>query len=982
MQTSTSKSARNKTKAQLLSDLESLSRRVAELENSPARDQQTEIALSESEDRYRRITQTLTDYIYTVRVAGGRAVETAHGPACVAVTGYTSEDFTANPDLWLQMVDIADRPAILEQARRLLAGQDAQPVEHRITRKDGKKRWVRNTPVPYFDPDGHLIAYDGLIQDITERRQAQEELAQERNLLRTLVDSIPDLVYAKDSEGRFILKNEADILAMGAGSPSEVIGKTDFDYYPREIADRFFADDMQVIRSGQLLINREEMIVDSQGSERWLLTTKIPLSDGQGNTIGLMGIGRDITESRNLVEALRESEGHYRAMIQSQVDLISRYLPDTTLTFVNDAYCRFFGKSREELIGNTYLFMIAPEYRELVRRETEDLAKQPRSLSGEYVNYRHDGEACWIQWVVQCITGKDDQVVELQAVGRDITKLKQAEAALEESKERFRNLVETVQDWIWEIDPQAIYTYVSPRARDMIGFEPDDLLGKSLFDTMLPDEAGQTRNIFQNIVTTRRPFGPFENTRLYKDGHPVILETSGVPFCAPDGTLMGYRGVDRNITERKRAEALIRAQRDLALALSASSNLEAGLRLCLDTAIRLSGMDSGGIYLVDTDSGDLNLAVHQGLTPAFIANTSHFDADSANVQIVMTGKPIYTEHVQLETPLNSSRQHENLHALAVIPIRHEGQVISCLNVASHTLTEMPMFARDAIETIAAQAGDVIARMKTETELEQYREHLEELVEQRTAELKEANDRLLVLSRVKDEFVSNVSHELQTPISSLKLRQYLLENRPDQLHEHLSVIKRETERLARTIEDLLQLSRLDQNRIDFRLGLVDFNTLASQYVADRQPIAANEGLTLSFHGEPELPGVMADTGLLGQALSILLTNAISYTPAGGRVSVATHTRQVDGRQWVGFSISDTGLGISPEEQTQLFTRFFRGKAGRESGVPGTGLGLSIVKQIIDRHSGSIEIESGRVPDHGTTFRVWIPIEDHAGDETYP
>lgn len=104
----------------------------------------------ESEERYRHITEALTDYIYRVRVEGGRVVETTHGQACVAVTGYTSEDFAANPDLWLQMVDERDRQAVLEQAHRLLAGQDVQPLEHRITRKDGVRRWVRNTPVPYL----------------------------------------------------------------------------------------------------------------------------------------------------------------------------------------------------------------------------------------------------------------------------------------------------------------------------------------------------------------------------------------------------------------------------------------------------------------------------------------------------------------------------------------------------------------------------------------------------------------------------------------------------------------------------------------------------------------------------------------------------------------------------------------------------------------------------------------------------------------
>jgi PAS domain S-box-containing protein len=132
--------------------------------------------LRESEDRYRRITEAITDYIYTVKIQDGRPVQTIHGCACVAVTGYTAEYFKENPYLWIQMVHEEDREAVEEQAARTLSGLKAPALEHRIIRKDGATRWVRNTPVLNFDNQGRLLSCDGLVQDVTERKQAEEAL--------------------------------------------------------------------------------------------------------------------------------------------------------------------------------------------------------------------------------------------------------------------------------------------------------------------------------------------------------------------------------------------------------------------------------------------------------------------------------------------------------------------------------------------------------------------------------------------------------------------------------------------------------------------------------------------------------------------------------------------------------------------------------------------------------------------------------------
>jgi signal transduction histidine kinase len=257
-----------------------------------------------------------------------------------------------------------------------------------------------------------------------------------------------------------------------------------------------------------------------------------------------------------------------------------------------------------------------------------------------------------------------------------------------------------------------------------------------------------------------------------------------------------------------------------------------------------------------------------------------------------------------------------------------------------------------------------------------REELQAKVAERTAELAAKNQELEKLARIKEEFVSNVSHELRTPITNLKLYQGLLAAHPDEIDEHLAVLRRETDRLNHIIEDLLRLSRIDQGRIELNLTTLDVNALTGQYVADRQPLAEAKGLALAFAGQPDLPLVRGDEGLLGQALSILLTNALSYTPEGGEVTVSTQRKPLPQKQWVGFSVSDNGPGVTLEEQSQLFQRFFRGNAGRASNTPGTGLGLAIVKEIVQRHQGRIDVVSEGVPGKGATFSVWLPATERA------
>ncbi len=164
---------------------EELEQMVSELKEKVL---ENEAVVRETEERFKRISEAVMDYVFNVRIENGCPVETVHGSDCVSVTGHTLEDFKSNPYLWIQMVHKDDKALVLEQAQFVLLGLDLQPIEHRIIRKDGKVRWVRNTLVPHYDQQGSLLSYDGIVRDIHERREAEEELRKARNELELRVE--------------------------------------------------------------------------------------------------------------------------------------------------------------------------------------------------------------------------------------------------------------------------------------------------------------------------------------------------------------------------------------------------------------------------------------------------------------------------------------------------------------------------------------------------------------------------------------------------------------------------------------------------------------------------------------------------------------------------------------------------------------------------------------------------------------------------
>ncbi|MFZ1146004.1 MAG: response regulator [Bryobacteraceae bacterium] len=271
-----------------------------------------EEALRESEKRYKLLLGSVTDYIYTVQVQDGRSVATVHGPGCAAVTGYAPEDYAADPDLWYRMVYEPDRQAVMQQAVAIVAGEASSPLEHRILHRDGSVHWVRNTSVPHYDLQGHLAAYDGLISDITARKQAEEELQGSEARFRTLTEDAP-IAISMSRLGRVVYANPTYLRMFGFERAEELNDRPTIELFAPQCRDEVMERANR--RAQGLPVPREYEAIGrrADGSEFPMLVAVVTMQFSEG--LALVAFITDLTgpkrveeERRRLEEQLRQAQ--------------------------------------------------------------------------------------------------------------------------------------------------------------------------------------------------------------------------------------------------------------------------------------------------------------------------------------------------------------------------------------------------------------------------------------------------------------------------------------------------------------------------------------------------------------------------------------------------------------------------------------------------------------------------------------------------
>ncbi|MGE5297475.1 MAG: PAS domain S-box protein [Solirubrobacterales bacterium] len=546
----------------------------------------------------------------------------------------------------------------------------------------------------------------GIGWDATQHKLTELLLADEQHVLSTLIDNLPDAVYIKDRDSRFVLCNREVLRRKGVGSLSEIVGRSDFDFCPSDLARSVYSEEQDVMRTGHPIVNKELCVVDRvSGQPTWNLTTKVPLRNAAGEIVGIVGIGRDVTQRKEVEEA-------YHAIVDHSLQGLV-VIQDMRVVFVNRAMTQISGYTVDEILsisGGQLQEFIHPLDREAVwRNHRTRLSGEPLPDQYEFRIIRKDGSVRWVEIITSRIDYQGRPAIQAACI--DVTERHRAQEALRRSEARHMALLNANPDLMFRLTRGGVFLDCKPPKDDAVSASPAQFVGKHLDEVFPASTARSLMQLIQTAIDTGE-VQTLEYSLARAEDESCDFECRLVA-CAEQEVV----AIVRDISDRRRAAHLAKLQRDMAIRLSSLSDLKEGLQYCLEVAIKTSGMDSGGIYILDEHTGGLRLEAHLGLPEDFIAEVSAYPANSRNAQVIMRGEPVYASQERIGAPVGPAQKAERLLVIGVVPIRHEDRVVACLNVGSHRIEEVSPRSRAILETIAAQIGSAISRLKVQDALQ-------------------------------------------------------------------------------------------------------------------------------------------------------------------------------------------------------------------------------------------------------------------------
>ncbi|MCC5652208.1 PAS domain S-box protein [Nostoc sp. XA013] len=888
-------------------------------------------SLRESEARFGRLTES---NIIGVIVADLNGLIIEANNAFLQMLNYTREDLRSGRIRWGEItppeyIEVSERA--IEELR--ITGS-CKPFEQEYIRKDGSQ-----VPVLIgFAKQGDRTII-GFVLDLSERQAALRDRKQaevSQSILQMLLEYVPEGITIAGGPPDFRIIANSKLAQELLGRPSEsLVGMTSGDYvqsYGVFLADgvtRPTAEQLPLYRAtryGETIRDEECIIERPDGSRITASANVVPVRDFQGQIIGAINCWRDITNRKQMEEALRQRETELRLITDTLPVLISFVDSEQRYRFNNRAYQEWFGHSTAEVYGKHLWDVMGEPAYEVVRPYVE------RVLAGEQVTYESqvpykDAGTRYINAICVPQFNQQGTVEGYAALITDISEQQQAKAALCESEARFRHLADTAPVLVWMSGTDKLCNYFNKPWLAFTGRTLEQEMGNGWAEGVHPDDFQHCLNTYTNAFDARQNF-KMEYRLRRNDGEYRWLFDTGVPRFTPTGEFLGYIGSCVDIHDRNLAQETLR-------------DSEERYRI-------LTEVSPQAIWMGDSHSGitycNQYWFDYSGLTMEQTAGYGWIDIIHPNdcERVFKTSMQAVANATNYEAEIRFRRVSDGSyrwHLVRGLPFRDAaGQIIKWVGVAT----------------------DIHDRKVAEAALQQLNEMLEQRIKERTAQLEAANKEL-------ESFSYSVSHDLRSPLRHIAGFIELLQKRhsststlDETSQRYLRIIAETSKQAGILIDELLTFSRM--GRTEMRYININMEQLVEEIKRDLQ--IQNRGRTINWHIE-SLPEVQADPSMLRLVLRNLIDNAVKYTQTRNPTEITVGS--IDNENEVVFFVQDNGVGFNMQYVHKLFGVFQR--LHSDPKFEGTGVGLANVQRIIHRHNGRVWAES--VVDSGATFYFSLP-----------
>ncbi|MFP5230040.1 MAG: PAS domain S-box protein [Acidobacteriota bacterium] len=766
-------------------------------------------------------------------------------------------------------------------------------------------------------------------------------LADHGYLLSTLLDRVPSGIYFKDLASRFVLINRQQARTLGLQCSGDAVGKSDLDFFAEEHAKEALLDEQAIIDSGCALVNKEEKETWPDGRVTWVSTSKMPLRSPDGRIIGTFGLSSDVTESRQVRQALEESEARFQELIGAirEVFWIAE-AGSGRILYVSPAYEAIWGKSCAELYANPWQWVASAgeEYRpQLVNLYAQE---HREAFEAAFTICRPDGEVRWIRHRGFPIFGEQGNVIRIAGISADITEARLANRAHTRNQRLLASILNSSQDAIFSESLDGTIISWNPAAETVLGYAASEIIGASGDVLSGSDKSEERAWIAEH---TRRGIAvPYFNTdRRHRDGRIIPVSLTAFPVRDETGTIIGVSTIAHDRSARKELEEKL-------------LSVESQLRALLETT-------GESVLVLDHDWRITYInRVRPGETADAVLGQKLWEYDAELVgsifeqeyRAAMLGRELR----RFEGYLATSKRWL---ACTAYP-SGSGLLVLAQDVTEKHAMDEQLRNAQKMEAIGQLAAGIAHEINTPI---QY-------VGDNTLFLKETWDQVSDILELTQKLIRDSApapggnrtwSELAACIKSADLN-YLNEEVPRAIEQALEGVGR-VARIVRAMKEFSHPGSEEMRAIDLNKAIEATVTIARnewKYVAE---------VNLSL--DPTLPMVVCFAGEINQVLLNLLVNAAHAVaearqagrPERGQIGITT---VYDG-DWVEVRIQDSGTGIPEEIREKVFDPFFTTK---EVGK-GTGQGLTLAQTVVvKKHSGRIwfETESGK----GTTFFIRLPI----------